>query len=168
MTDQLLAGEYPHYTFESVVPHTGTMVLLDQIDHWDDEQLQASVTIRGDAPFVDAQGMPAWVGIELMAQTIAAFGGCRARRNNQPVKIGFLVGSRRYSVSQAWFPVDAQLQVNVKEIVTGDQGLSVFECNLQGTGAHSGISASANINVFQPEDPEQFLQSGQADQGASP
>lgn len=152
------ASQFPRYSFESVVPHTGTMVLLDQIEYWDDVELQASVTIRADAPFVDANGMPAWVGIELMAQTIAAFGGCRARRAGQPVKIGFLVGSRRYSVSHAYFPTGAQLQVNVKEIVTGDQGLSVFECTLQGPGE---ISASANINVFQPEDPEQFLQSGQ-------
>lgn len=152
------ASQFPCYSFESVVPHTGTMVLLDQIEHWDDAELQASVTIRADAPFVDSNGMPAWVGIELMAQTIAAFGGCRARRAGQPVKIGFLVGSRRYTVSHAYFPIGAQLLVNVKEIVTGDQGLSVFECTLQGSG---DISASANINVFQPEDPEQFLQSGQ-------
>lgn len=152
------ASQFPQYSFESVVPHTGTMVLLDLIEHWDEVELQASVTIRADAPFVDDNGMPAWVGIELMAQTIAAFGGCRARRAGQPVKIGFLVGSRRYSVSHAYFPIGAQLQVNVKEIVTGDQGLSVFECTLQGPGE---ISASANINVFQPEDPEQFLQSGQ-------
>ncbi len=155
------ANPFPQYPLESVVPHTGTMVLLDQIDHWDDEQLQASVTVRADAPFVDDKGMPGWVGIELMAQTIAALAGCRARRANQPVKIGFLVGSRRYTCNRAYFPLGVQLQVNVKEIVTGDQGLSVFECSLQATGANNDISASANINVFQPEDPEQFLQSGQ-------
>ena len=154
------ASQFPRYSFESVVPHTGTMVLLDQIDHWDDLELQASVTIRADAPFVESdQGMPAWVGIELMAQTIAAFGGCRARRIGQPVKIGFLVGSRCYTASHAYFPLGAQLQVKVKEIVSGDQGLSVFECTLQGPDE---LGASANINVFQPEDPEQFLQSGQA------
>lgn len=151
---------FPDYPFETVVPHTGTMVLLDRIDHWDDEQLQASVTIRPDAPFIDARGMPAWVGIELMAQTIAALGGCRARRVSQPVRIGFLVGSRRYISSHSYFPIGTQLQVKVKEIVTGEQGLSVFECTLRAGGAHSDISASANINVFQPEDPEQFLQSG--------
>lgn len=122
--------------------------------------------MRADAPFVDAQGLPAWVGIELMAQTIAAFGGCRARRANQPVKIGFLVGSRRYSASAAYFPIGACLQVAVQELISGDQGLSVFECQLQGLDAHSQITASANINVFQPADPEQFLQTGQVGVGA--
>ncbi len=160
------AATFPLYSFESVVPHTGTMVLLDSIDHWQEDRLQASVTIRADAPFADAQGMPAWVGIELMAQTIAALGGCRARRANQPVKIGFLVGSRRYSASEPYFPVGACLQVAVQELISGEQGLSVFECNLQGLGAHSHINASANINVFQPADPEQFLQTGQTGAGA--
>jgi predicted hotdog family 3-hydroxylacyl-ACP dehydratase len=66
------ASQFPLYSFESVVPHTGTMVLLDQIEYWDETGLQASVTIRADAPFADVSGVPAWVGIELMAQTIAA------------------------------------------------------------------------------------------------
>lgn len=145
------------YTFESVVPHTGAMVLLDDINHWDEQQLQASVTIRPDAPFVDERGMPAWVGVELMAQTIGAFGGCRSRQQQQPVKIGFLVGSRRYTSSHSYFPIGATLEVLVKEIIRGDNGLCVFECNLQGTGVHADITATANINVFQPEDPERFL-----------
>ncbi len=162
MTSQ--PAEYPLFSFESVVPHQGTMVLLDQIDAWDEEALQASVTIRADAPFVDEQGLPAWVGIELMAQTIGAFGGCRARRVGLPVKIGFLVGSRRYTVSQAYFPVGSKLQVSVRELIRGENGLSVFECELKGLGNYSHITASANINVFQPEDPEQFLVSGAIEQ----
>lgn len=154
MTSQAFAD----YSFESVVPHTGTMVLLDQIDYWNEQELQASVTVRADAPFADERGIPAWVGIELMAQSIGAFGGCRARHNGKPVKIGFLVGSRRYTCSQSYFPIDAQLEVQVKEIIHGDNGLCVFECTLRGIGDHTNISASANINVFQPDDPEKFLQ----------
>lgn len=146
------------YTFESVVPHTGDMVLLDHIDHWNAQELQASVTIRADAPFADANGIPGWVGMELMAQAIGAFGGCRARTHEQPVKIGFLVGSRRYTCSHSYFPIGARLQVQVHELIHGDNGLCVFECRLQGTDTHAEIFASANINVFQPDDPEQFLQ----------
>ena len=156
MTSQ--AHLFANYAFESVVPHTGPMVLLDRIDYWNDQELQASVTVRADAPFADERGIPAWVGMELMAQTIGAFGGCRSRLKGQPVKIGFLVGSRRYSCSHSYFPVSAQLQVQVKEIVHADNGLCVFECHLRGLGDYADISASANINVFQPEDPERFLQ----------
>ncbi|RYY73813.1 MAG: 3-hydroxylacyl-ACP dehydratase [Gammaproteobacteria bacterium] len=154
MTSQAFAD----YSFESVVPHTGTMVLLDHIDFWDEHELQASVTVRPDAPFADERGIPAWIGIELMAQSIGAFGGCRSRHGGQPVKIGFLVGSRRYTCTRSYFPIGAQLQVQVKEIIHADNGLCVFECNLRGLDDHADIHATANINVFQPEDPEQFLQ----------
>jgi predicted hotdog family 3-hydroxylacyl-ACP dehydratase len=65
MTSQVFAN----YSFASVVPHTGAMVLLDHVDYWNEHELQASVTVRADAPFADAQGIPAWVGIELMAQS---------------------------------------------------------------------------------------------------
>jgi len=150
--------EQADYSFESVVPHTGSMVLLDHIDFWNDQELQASVTVRADAPFADEQGIPAYVGMELMAQTIGAFGGCRARHAGKPVKIGFLVGSRRYTCSHSYFPVGASLQVHVKEVIRGDNGLCVFECTLCGLGEYADITASANINVFQPDDPERFLQ----------
>lgn len=145
------------YTFESVVPHTGAMVLLDEIDYWDEQYLQASVIIRANAPFVDEQGLPAWVGVELMAQTIGAFGGCRSRERNEPVKIGFLVGSRRYTSSHSYFPIGAKLEIAVTELMRSENGLCVFECKLCGTGEYSAISAEANINVFQPENPERFL-----------
>lgn len=150
--------EAAQYTFESAVPHTGDMVLLDQIDHWDDQHLQASVTIRTTAPFVDERGMPGWVGIEMMAQAVAAHGGCRARRQQEAVKIGFLLGSRKYQCSHSYFPLGAQLQVTVRQLMSGDNGLSVFECTLRGLGEHAAIAAEANINVFKPDDPEQFLQ----------
>ena len=159
MNEALRGGiEAPPYTFESVVPHTGAMVLLDRIDYWNEQERQASVTLRADAPFNDERGMPCWVGIEMMGQTIGAFGGCRARRQGQQVKIGFLVGSRKYSCSHSYFPVGAHLEVNVREVSYGENGLCVFECRLRGTGAHADILASANINVFQPDDPEKFLQ----------
>ncbi len=153
-------ADFPCYPFASVVPHQGDMVLLDKINTWDNESLTASVMIRPDAPFTDAQGMPAWVGAELMAQTIGAYGGTHARKNGQPVKIGFLVGSRRYSASQGYFPLGASLQVQVREVLRSESGLSVFECHLTGQGEHAHISASANINVFQPADPEAFLAAG--------
>jgi len=151
----------PCYPVAQVVPHQGTMLLLDQILCWDSDQLCALAIIRRTMPMADDQGLPAWVGLELMAQATAAFAGCRAKKEGQSVKIGFLVGSRRYTSSHAYFPIGAQLHINVKELVTSDQGLSVFECKLEASGAHTDISASANINVFRPEDPEQFLQSGQ-------
>jgi predicted hotdog family 3-hydroxylacyl-ACP dehydratase len=144
------------YEFEEVVPHAAPMALLDGIDCWDQTSLQAHITIRSDSPFFRDEGVPAWVGMEYMAQAVAAFAGCHAREQQQPIKIGFLVGSRRYSTSHSIFPLGAKLQICVNELLQSENGLSVFECSIRGIGDYSKIDATANLNVFQPQDPEAF------------
>lgn len=139
--------------FEDYVPHSHPMALLDVIDYCDDESLQASVVIRSDAPFAEAEGVPSYVGIEYMAQSIGAFAGVCARQQQQPIKIGFLVGSRRYNCNCSYFPIGATLKVSVKREIEGENGLSVFECQISG----DNISANANLNVFQPDNPAEFL-----------
>ena len=142
------------YRFEDVVPHASPMALMDFVEHWDDSSLESSVLIRPDAPFAEEMGVPSWVGIEYMAQTIGAFAGVHARQKSEPVKIGFLVGCRRYTCSHSWFPLGSSLRVTVKQEIMGENGLSVFECRINGD---DNIEAHANLNVFQPDDPDSFL-----------
>lgn len=145
------------YRFEDVVAHASPMALLDTIEHWDSDTLQANVTIQTDSPFADEQGVPTWVGIEYMAQTIAAYAGVQAREQDQSVKIGFLVGSRRYNCNSSYFPIGCTLSVQIQQEIRGDNGLSVFSCNIHGKHHSNDIEASASLNVFQPNDPERFL-----------
>jgi len=162
IAEQPSDNAFPNYSVASVVPHTAPMILIDHIICWDHTQLTSAVTISSDAVFAEQSGVPAWVGIEYMAQTIAAFAGCKARSQQQPIKIGFLVGSRRYESSHDYFPLGATLEICTQEVIVGENGLSVFECTLKGTGEQAQIIATANINVFQPEDPDAFLEGASA------
>ncbi len=146
------------YPVAQVVPQQGTMMLLEEILSWDEGQLCALAVIRPTMPMADEQGLPAWAGLELMAQTTAALAGCRARQKGQPVQIGFLVGSRRYVTNCSYFSPGARLEIHVRQTLRGANGLCVFDCDLVGTGSHADIAASASINIFQPDNPEQFLQ----------
>jgi len=145
-----------HFEFESVVPHSDTMALLDTVANWSDDSLEAHVTLHDHSPFAEEKGVPAWVGIEYMAQAVGAFAGCHARKSQRPVQIGFLVGSRRYQTNQPYFPLGTPLSVQVTEVLQASNGLSVFECSI--SSPDCDIKASANLNVFQPDDPEDFLQ----------
>lgn len=136
------------------VPHAGLMCLLDGILAQGDTWLEAEVLIRPDSLFCDGENVGAWVGIEYMAQAIGAFGGVRARRQNQAVKIGFLVGTRKYESSWPQFPVGSRLLVRVDQEYEADNGLSVFQCRLS---CDEVSIASASITVFQPANPEQYL-----------
>ncbi len=129
-----------------LIPHSGSMVLLDRIIGFDDRGLTAELVVRGDALLGgDDNSVPAWVGIEYMAQTIAAYAGVTARQANEPIRLGFLLGTRRYSSNVAAFKVGAALTVRVERIIQ-DDGLGVFDCRIIG----EGVEVTANLNVYQP------------------
>jgi predicted hotdog family 3-hydroxylacyl-ACP dehydratase len=137
----------------AVVPHTGKMLLLDRLVAFGDESLTAEVTIRADALFARAPGVGAWVGIEYMAQAIAAFAGNEALRRGEKVKMGFLVGTRHYACNVPYFPVGATLRISVRRDVQGGNGVGSFTCSIVG----EGIEAEAVITVIQPENQGPFI-----------
>lgn len=141
----------------ALVPHDHPMSLLSQVVTVSDAGLVARVDITRASPFCEADGVPALVAIEYMAQAIAAYAGHLALSAGGNVKLGFLVGTRRYQTNVAFFAPASQLWVCVKPLVQGDNGLSVFECRV----AADGIEVSANLNVFEPEDAAVFLAGGQ-------
>lgn len=138
---------------EELVPHSGNMSLLDRVVCCDEESLTAEMTVREDNIFFQHDGIPSSVGIELMAQAIAAFAGAKARQNGKPVEIGFLVGTRKYESNQSIFPLGSTLKVQVFQELQADNGLGVFRCEIDSDTA----TANANINVFQPENVQEFL-----------
>lgn len=131
-----------------VVPHSGRMMLLDRVVAGDGESLTAEVTIRADALFARAEGVGAWVGVEYMAQTIAAYAGTQALTRKEKTKIGFLVGTRHYACNVPHFPLGATLLISVRRDAEGDDHLGSFVCSIRG----EGINADAEVTVFQPDD----------------
>jgi len=137
------------------LPHSGAMVLLDRLLDAGAEDLLAEVTIRPDSLFCDGQGVPAWVGVEYMAQAIAAYAGYAAQLRGEAVKIGFLLGTRRYEAGCPVFAVGSVLQVHVQRLLEADNGVGSFECRIHAAGQQL---ASATITVFQPADAAVFLE----------
>ena len=80
--------------------------------------------------------------------------GCGERARGGIPKIGFLLGSRKYLCDADTFPLGQKLLVKVEVELLAESGLYVFNCELQG----QGLSASAVVNVFQPDDAEKFLE----------
>jgi predicted hotdog family 3-hydroxylacyl-ACP dehydratase len=123
-----------------------------------DESLTAQARVQGDAWYADAAGaMPAWIGIELMAQAIAAHVGLLTRRAGDTMRPGVLLGSRRYEVRKPVFARDALLRIDVKELLRGEEGHGAYECVIQHDGV---VGAEAVIKVFQPRDFQSFIEEG--------
>lgn len=134
---------------EHFVPHRRTMSLLSRVVETDANEAQAEVDITPASLFARDDGVPAWVGIEYMAQTIAAWAGARARRAGHEPNIGFLLGSRRYSCAQPLFGFGQTLRVSARCELIGDNGLGQFACRISDATTGQSI-AEAMVSVFEP------------------
>lgn len=145
------------YDIERVVPHRGTMRLIDRLLEWDDDHVAVELRVPVEGPFSTDAGMPAWVGVEYMAQAIAAWAGCRARTAGKEPSIGFLLGTRRYTATESHFRAGALLRVEAMCELLGDNGLGMFGCRILEDGREI---ATANVSVFEPPDAMAYLESG--------
>jgi len=127
------------------IPHTGNMVLLDRIIACDAYGLTAELRVRDDGLLGNADLVPAWAGMEYMAQTIAAYSGVMAVQTRQGIRQGYLLGTRRYCSNVAAFSVGAVLTVKISKLCQEDS-LGVFDCRIQG----EGVEVRANLNVYLP------------------
>jgi len=140
-----------------LIPHAGDMILIDRVLAFDDEQIQTCLTVRADGLFNEPDGsLPAWVGIELMAQSVAAYAGCQARTRGEAVKLGFLLGSRKFECNVAHFPAGSQLNIHAVRSLQDDSGMGVFECSLTGPN----IKAFARLNVYCPPNTAEYMAEG--------
>ena len=143
----------------TLLPHAGPMVLLDRVVSVEDENLCAEVRIRADSIFCVAGEVGAWVGLEYMAQAIGAFAGHIARKRGEPIKLGYLLGTRCYECTRPVFTVGMLLRIHVKRVLQSENGLASFECRIE---YENGQIASANLSVFQLAEDAQIPEQGSA------
>src|SRR2546428_3724860 len=79
---------------EQLVPHRGAMLWLDRLTGGDVNAVEAEARVPSAGWYLDERGyMPAWIGIELMAQAVAATAGLAGRFPGKPPKPAFFSGS---------------------------------------------------------------------------
>lgn len=144
------------FTIEQVLPHDHPMILLDTLDDFCDDKATCSHLITEQSLFFDPllQGVPSYVGIEYMAQSIAAYANVNELVQNRSVEIGFLVSTRKYKCDYSVFKLSMALQVTVEKLYKDESGLSAFDCAIF---VNQKQIATARLNVFQPKNPSKFL-----------
>ena len=139
----------------TLVPHAGPMVLIDRAISADEENLCAEVRIRPESLFCVNGAVGSWVGIEYMAQAIGAWAGYTARLRGEPVKPGFLLGTRRYECVRPCFLIGTLLRIYVRRLLQEANGLASFECRIED---ERGVVARGNLSVFRSSEPAEFSQ----------
>lgn len=145
------------HSVESLIPHSPPMVLLDRIVSVNEQGVVAEIDIQAHCKFYDEanHGVPSWVGIEYMAQAIAAFAGAKAKSVNQPIKLGFLLGTRKYHMPRNFLEAGQRYLVEVAELYLDDSGLASFDCRIS---CNDEVYATAKLNVFETDDAQKILE----------
>lgn len=153
-------------SIENYLPHRGVMLLLDRLLDASSEGARSQVCVPRDGLFLQDAGMPAWVGLEYMAQTVAAWAGWQALQAGRPVKLGFLLGTRRFHAACAHFLPGSVLHVSAHCELLAANGLGMFDCRIQLQGDEA-VLAQARICVYEPDDGHAFIHALEQE-GATP
>ncbi len=148
--------QHPHsipYSVEELLPHSGQMVLLDTVLEVGENHVVAELTVRDDGLFSSDHSVPAWVGIEYMAQAVAALSGYHRKCQGLDIQLGFLLGTRFYESSVDSFPCGALLRVRAEKVMDGANDMSVFDCHIKG----KHIQAASKLNLLLPKDADAYL-----------
>ncbi len=140
---------------EELLPHAPPMVLLDAVEEIEGLRCCCRVEVRFGAPFVEEGGLPAFVGVEYLAQAVGVLSGWRARLSGKAPQLGFLLSVREYASEVATFPIGTRLLVEVTH-VWGEGEMMRFDGVLR-DAAHGQILAQGGLSIFAPENPDNYL-----------
>jgi predicted hotdog family 3-hydroxylacyl-ACP dehydratase len=143
------------YKITDIVAHADRMQLLDDVIEYDHEKIVVSVTIRDNTEFyVPGVGVPAWVGIEYMAQAIGAFSGIEEVQGGKKPQIGLLLGSRRCTSDVGEFRLGERLEVTAQLQMRDESDLAVFHCEIAVAGK---TVARGDLKAIRPQNVEQLI-----------
>ena len=130
-----------------LLPHSGDMVLLDRISDFGEDFLIAETEIRSDNILIKQGKLATFAGIEIMAQGVAAWSGCLATLADEPVRLGYLLGTRKLHIYTQEIPVGSKLQIKIKMSIQDNTGFGVFDSQLIDLTSGKIILEGA-LNVF--------------------
>ncbi len=113
---------------ETLVPHQGSMCLLEKVLAWDETSAtcQASSHHRPDNPLRMDEHLPAFAGIEYAAQAMAAHSSLTGKASGRSAR-GYLVSVRDVQIEgERLDAIDAALTVQVHR-VSSDAGHLMYD-----------------------------------------
>lgn len=157
---------------EALLPHRAPMVLVDRVCAFSlaEQTLTAETEISPQSLFFDARlgGVPAYVAIEYMAQTVGCFAGLYDLAQTPPraPAVGFVLGTRKFDATQSVL-APGIYKIRVRALFFEDE-IASFDCalfrgndfpddseNPENRGNAKPLCTAA-LNAFRPRNLEKF------------
>jgi len=143
-------------SLHTLLPHGPGMILLDAVRSRGSDYVECEAVVgAGKEPVDDEGNVPAWVGLEYMAQTAAVLAGLKARESGKDVERGLLLGSRFIQYETFAFPAGERIVIRADLDFDGER-VKVFDCRI--ADSESGeLLQQGKLNVClyseSPDDP---------------
>jgi predicted hotdog family 3-hydroxylacyl-ACP dehydratase len=145
MIDQGFIGKAE---IRTLIPHSGTMCLLDEVTQWDDRSITCLANTHRDVanPLRRDGRLSAVHAFEYGAQAAAVHGGLRARSVGESAPPGYLAALRDAHLHAARLDdITSPLQICANRLF-GDSANTIYECRISAEGI---LLANARITIIQ-------------------
>lgn len=130
---------------KSFIPHAQPMVFVDHLIEANDTFAVVELKITPDLMFYEAEGLPTWTSIELMAQAVSVYAGYKGHSRGEQPKVGYLLGTRKLQLPFAYFTSGEIVQIRVEQHYL-HEGLGQFNCEIM----YQAARFSAVLSVYEP------------------
>ncbi|MGF1724298.1 hotdog family protein [Photobacterium nomapromontoriensis] len=131
-----------------LLPHDAPMAMVDELIDVGGEHIHCRTVITDRHVFFDnvLRSVPGYVGIEIMAQSVAGWAGYHAWCEGRKPAIGFLLGTRRYHSEVAVFAEHSVLDIYGERLME-NKGMAAFRCRIEHNGE---VIAHCQLNTYVP------------------
>ncbi len=137
----------------TLIPHRGESILIDRVIEHDAESTTTRIITGSQSWLVrEDSSIAPWIGVEYMAQSIAAHEGILARKAGHAPPLGFLVSVVAFELHERELQCGERLEVRTTR-VRGRPGLGVLShsCTLYRAGAESAVIATGRLSISIPK-----------------
>ena len=143
------------YSVAELLPHGPSMVLLDRLVDYGADFATCELTIGPSSRFFEAGlGVPGWIGIEYMAQTLCAYIGIVRKQAGKHIQIELLLGTRSYECARPYFATGTKLRIRAELLMHNPDGVCAFACEMRDG---NDVVARSEIKAYAPDDIEDYL-----------
>lgn len=144
------------------LPHRDEMFLLTRATRWDvvARTITCEYEITKDCIFYeeDSDGIPSWVGFELLAQTICALTGIEFTQKGLEPPPGMILSVSNFKAEKPYLNAGVTCVMDIKEDFCDKEAMTYcYDCNLYENTLSDAPVITAKITVMETEDMEAFF-----------
>ena len=134
------------------LPHDEPMVLIDEVLHVDEHTALTKCIVDDEhvlKPFIEKDGVPSFITLELLAQSVGIWSGYFSIKNGQKkCPLGMVIGGRDIRNHNEFFKKGSVLEIEVVKIMH-DEIIGSFEGSIKENGK---TVSTGRVNVVKVTD----------------